>query len=162
MNFIAHLFKKNTPWGGIEVSVFILFHEFHDIGEDARIGDSEIWENLSIEFYVFEVHAVYKLRIGHTKRTNSCVQTNSPELTKVSLLTTSILVSIETSFHRCSLCVSERVWANTTKSFCELEDFFVSFLGHETTFYAYHREKIGVEIEIEARLLPPKISCILV
>lgn len=115
-----------------------LFHEFYYLGKYIRMADSHVGEYLAVECYTTSIHRVDECRIVHPIETSCIVQTDCPELTKLSLLEFARDICIGTCLHDSSLGTRVYISVHSTKPLRKSEDIFMSFVCHHTTFYASH------------------------
>ncbi len=127
---------------GVFLIIKLFLYKLYNFSKYLRMSYSHIRENFSVESNTFSIHRVDECRIVHTIETSCVIETNCPELTKLSLLEFSRNICILSCLHDSILSTRVHITIHTSESFCKGKDIFMSFVCHHTTFYTSHKREI--------------------
>ncbi len=103
------------------------------------MADGEIGEGFAIDLDSFLVEEIDESRIIESESVNRIVDTDSPEIAESSFLEFTTNESVGSCLHDSIFDSRKYIPIHHAESFRTIDEIFMSFFGHETTFYAYHR-----------------------
>ncbi|BBG29853.1 pyruvate-formatelyase-activating enzyme [Zymobacter palmae] len=100
--------------------------------------NSQIRQNLTVDFDVGFFQASNETAVGQTVDTSSSIDTRDPQSAELAFTLAAVTVRILTSFDDCLFGYAEYARARTVVTFGQLEDLLVTTVCSHTTFDARH------------------------